>query len=141
LRAALPPFVPVSNPLDITAQGLSEPAIYTRALSALFDDPRVGGIVCGIIQGDPVTSGIKVPAILASIDGDKLAKPLVFAGLDEGAAIPPDFIADLRARGIPWFPSNERAFRALARLGRQVGRIDVDNSPTPTALPGLNAYQ
>jgi len=66
---------------------------------------------------------------------------LVFAGLDEGAAIPPEFVADLRARGIPWFPSNERAFRALARLGRQVGRIDVDNSPTPTALPGLDAYQ
>ena len=32
LRAALPPFVPVSNPLDITAQGLSEPAIYTLSL-------------------------------------------------------------------------------------------------------------
>lgn len=42
-------FVPVSKPLDITAQGLSEPAIYTRALSALFDDPRVGAIICGII--------------------------------------------------------------------------------------------
>jgi len=41
LRAALPSFVPVSNPLDITAQGLSEPAIYTRTLAALFDDPRV----------------------------------------------------------------------------------------------------
>jgi len=141
LRAALPPFVPVSNPLDITAQGLSEPAIYTRALSALFDDPRVGAIICGIIQGDPVTSGIKVPAILASLDGERLTKPLVFAGLDEGAAIPPEFVADLRARGIPWFPSNERAFRALARLGRQVGRSDVDNSPTPTPLPGLDAHR
>jgi len=140
LRAALPSFVPVSNPLDITAQGLSEPAIYTRTLAALFDDPRVGGIVCGIIQGDPVTSGIKVPAILAALDGDGLSKPLVFAGLDEGAAIPPDFVADLRARGIPWFPSNERAFRALARLGRQVGRIEVDHRPTATPLPGLDAY-
>jgi len=141
LRAALPPFVPVSNPLDITAQGLSEPAIYTRALSALFDDPRVGGIVCGIIQGDPVTSGIKVPAILASLNGAKLTKPLVFAGLDEGAAIPSEFVADLRTRGIPWFPSNERAFRALARLGRQVAAGEVDHSPTPTPLAGFDEYQ
>ncbi len=30
LRAALPDFVPVSNPLDITAVGLSEPEIYTH---------------------------------------------------------------------------------------------------------------
>jgi len=140
LRAALPAFVPVSNPLDITAQGLSEPAIYTRALAALFDDPRVGGIVCGIIQGDPVTSGIKVPAILAALDGQAPAKPLIFAGLDEGAGIPPGFIADLRAHGIPWFPSNERAFRALAALVRQRRAIGVDHSPAPTPVAGLQAF-
>ena len=67
LRAALPPFVPVSNPLDITAQGLSQPTIYTNVLTALLDDDRVGGIVAGIIQGDPVTAQIKVPAILAAL--------------------------------------------------------------------------
>ena len=140
LRAALPSFVPVSNPLDITAQGLSEPAIYTRTLAALFDDPRVGGIVCGIIQGDPVTSGIKVPAILAALDGRTSTKPLIFAGLDEGAQIPPDFIADLRARGVPWFPSNERAFRALAALARQTRGTEGGHSPVPTPVAGLQAY-
>jgi acyl-CoA synthetase (NDP forming) len=140
LRAALPSFVPVSNPLDITAQGLSEPAIYTRTLAALFDDPQVGGIVCGIIQGDPVTSGIKVPAILAALDGRTSTKPLIFAGLDEGAQIPPDFIADLRARGVPWFPSNERAFRALAALARQTRGTEGGHSPVPTPVAGLQAY-
>lgn len=137
LRAALPPFVPVSNPLDITAQGLSQPVIYTNCLNALFDDARVGAVVCGIIQGDPVTSTIKVPAILAALEGRKLNKPLVFAGLDEGAEIPPHFIADLRTAGVPWFPTTERAFRALARLSRLFVRDLTDATPAPRNLPGL----
>lgn len=137
LREALPPFVPVSNPLDITAQGLSQPAIYTRCLDALLVDERVGGVVCGIIQGDPVTAGIKLPAILAAADGNAGRKPLVFAGLDEGAEMPEAFIADLRARGVPWFPTSERAFRALARLGQCATRDLTDGSPGPLAIPGL----
>ncbi|MDE2403210.1 MAG: acetate--CoA ligase family protein [Sphingomonadales bacterium] len=137
LRAALPPFVPVSNPLDITAQGLSQPQIYTDCLAALFNDDRVGGVVCGIIQGDPVTSGIKVPAILAALDGRTLDKPMVFAGLDEGAGIPAGYIAALRARDVPWFPSTERAFRALARLGALATRDLADHAPAPLPVPGL----
>lgn len=138
LRAALPPFVPVSNPLDITAQGLSQPEIYTRTLAALFDDDRVGGVVAGIIQGDPVTAQIKVPAILAALAGRTLAKPLVFAGLDEGAEMPAHHIAALREQGVPWFPSTERAFRALTRLGRLARRDLADAAPQPTPLAGLS---
>jgi acyl-CoA synthetase (NDP forming) len=138
LRAALPPFVPVSNPLDITAQGLSQPVVYTNVLTALFDDARVGGVVAGIIQGDPVTSTIKVPAILAALDGRDRAKPLVFSGLDEGADIPAHFIASLRAAGVPWFPSSERAFRALVRLCKRADRDLADLTPAPSPVPGLS---
>lgn len=138
LRAALPPFVPVSNPLDITAQGLSQPEIYTNTLNALFDDERVGGVVAGIIQGDPVTAQIKVPAILAALDGRTLVKPMVFAGLDEGAEIPAHHVAALRERGVPWFPSTERAFRALTRLGRLATRDLTDNAPQPAPVAGLS---
>lgn len=138
LRAALPSFVPVSNPLDITAQGLSQPTIYTNCITALLDDRRVGAVVCGIIQGDPVTATIKVPAILAALEGCELAKPLVFAGLDEGAEIPPQFIKDLRQARVPWFPATERAFRAFARLSRLHVRDLTDATPAPIAMPGLS---
>lgn len=140
LRAALPPFVPVSNPLDITAQGLSQPIIYTQSLGALMDDARVGAVVAGIIQSDPITAKIKVPAIVAALDGREITKPLVFAGLDEGADMPAHYIADLRARGIPWFPTTERAFRALAALTRRAA-LDLTNA-APVALPvaGLGDY-
>ena len=136
LRAALPPFVPVSNPLDITAQGLSQPSIYTEVLRALLDDDRVGAVMAGIIQSDPATADIKVPAILAALDGRTLTKPMIFAGLDEGARMPDHYIAALRERGVPWFPTTERVLAALARLGADRGPVEA-HEPAPLALPGL----
>lgn len=138
LRAALPPFVPVSNPLDITAQGLSQPQIYTQTLSALLDDARVGAVVAGIIQTDPVTCKIKIPAILAALEGREISKPLIYAGLDEGAPVPGEYVAALRSHGVPCFPSTERVFRALARLGKRA-TLDLsrgDTAATPLARLG-----
>ena len=137
LRAALPPFVPVSNPLDITAQGLSEPAIYTRCLEALLDDPRVGTVLAGIIQAEAVTCAIKFPPILAAATAKPLTKPLIFAGLDEGAAVPPERIAALRAAGIPWFPTTERALRAITRLTQFSARDVAVGTEAPLAVPAL----
>lgn len=139
LRAALPPFVPVSNPLDITAQGLSQPSIYTEVLGALLDDDRVGAVVAGIIQSDPITADIKVPAILKALEGRTLDKPLVFAGLDEGALMPEHYIAALRDAGVPWFPTTERVFAALARLGGRVAPSQADPL-APLPLPGLGDH-
>ena len=138
LRAALPPFVPVSNPLDLTAQGLSEPALYTRTLEALLGDDRVGTIMAGIIQSDPVTCAIKYPPILDAVAAAPLTKALVFAGLDEGAAIPPERIASLRSAGVPWFPTTERALRAVARLTHWSARDVRENAEAPLPLAGLD---
>ncbi len=143
LRAALPPFVPVSNPLDITAQGLSEPAIYTRCIKALLGDPRVGTVLAGIIQAEPVTCTIKFPPILAAATAQSqngaLTKPLIFAGLDEGADVPAERIAALRAAGIPWFPTTERALRAITRLTHWSARDRAAGDAAPLAVPGLSA--
>lgn len=139
LRAALPPFVPVSNPLDLTAQGLSEPALYTRTLDALLADERVGTIIAGIIQAEPITCAIKFPPVLAAVEGKALAKPVIFAGLDEGAEVPAERVAALRAAGVPWFPSTERALRAVARLTAWSARDAAANGLDPTPLAGLDA--
>ncbi|MGV1768303.1 acetate--CoA ligase family protein [Agrobacterium rhizogenes] len=137
LRAVLPPFVGVSNPLDLTAQGLVEPDLYERTLTALFDDARFASIVACIIQTDPVTSAIKLPPILKAVREHKPEKPLIFAGLDEGAPIPVDYIAQLRALGIVYFPSTERAFRALKRIDEFAGRDVTASTAPPVAIVGF----
>ncbi|MXO64996.1 acetate--CoA ligase family protein [Altericroceibacterium endophyticum] len=138
LRAALPEFVPVSNPLDITAVGLSEPEIYTKSLTALLEDDRVGSVVASIIQSDPITSEIKFPAIMKVLEDGSFTKPLVFAGVDEGARVPQEYVDGLRKVGIPWFPSTERAYRAISRLSDLSKRDLSDRSAEPIAVPGLD---
>ncbi|MHC3432371.1 acetate--CoA ligase family protein [Delftia lacustris] len=137
LRAALPEFVGVSNPLDLTAQGLVEPDLYFRTLDALFGDARFSTIIVGLIQGDPVTCGIKMPPVLRAVRELRPAKPVIVAGLDEGAAVPAEFIAEMRALGVPYFPSTERALRAVQRLTafsqRSFERTDAQ--PVALALP------
>jgi len=139
LRAALPDFVPVSNPLDLTAQGLVDPDMYTRTLTALFSDDRVGTIVAGIIQTDPGTVAIKLPPIMKAVTEHKPDKPVVFAGLDEGAEIPAEWIDQLRAANIPYFPTTERAFRAITRLTAYSARDFGASSAAPLKVPGLDA--
>ncbi len=139
LRAILPDFVPVSNPTDITALGLSEPEIYTKVLTALLQDERIGSVVASIIQSDPITSGIKFPHIIKVLEDGTFSKPLVFAGVDEGATVPPEYIEGLRKVGIPWFPSTERAYRAIARLADLAKRDLTDRSGEPIAMPELDA--
>jgi acyl-CoA synthetase (NDP forming) len=137
LRAALPEFVPVSNPLDLTAQGLVDPDMYTRTLAALFQDDRVGTVYAGIIQTDPGTVAIKLPPFLKAVDDYKPTKPIIFAGLDEGAEMPHEWIDKLRGHGIPYFPTTERAFRAIKRLTTYRARNFAIANAAPSKVPAL----
>jgi acyl-CoA synthetase (NDP forming) len=116
LLEALPAFIPPANPLDVTAHALVDPGLYRRTFPILLDEARIGSIVLAIILTDEGTSDLKLPPIIEAIRSVKPSKPLIFAGLDEGAQIPHRYVDELRALGIPFFPSPERAFRALAHL-------------------------
>lgn len=115
LRQALPPFIPPSNPLDITAQGLADPDLYRRTLPPILQDPNFGSLVLSIILTDEATTALKFPPILAALHEVRSEKPILFAALDEGAPTPAPYLAELTALGVPFYPSPERAFRALAR--------------------------
>ena len=113
LREALPAFIAPSNPLDLTAQGLVEPDLYRRTMAPLIADPDIGALVLGIILTNEFTSNLKLGPITEAIRELAPTKPVIFAGLDEGAVVEPQCIGDLRRLGVPFFPSPERALRAL----------------------------
>lgn len=129
LRAAMPAFVPVSNPVDLTAQALVDPDLYRRALSALLDDDRFGSIVFAIIQTDKATCDLKFPPIIEAIRSLKPQKPAIFAGMDDGAPVPPEHIAALRSLGVAYFPTPDRVFRAMAQLNRFAARDHAVATP------------
>jgi acetate---CoA ligase (ADP-forming) len=134
LRAALPSFVPAGNPVDLTAQALVDSGLYGRALSALLQDDRFGSVIFGIIQTDPKTCRLKFPAIIAAVSQLKPEKPVLFAGLDDGAEVPATFIAQLRALNVPYFPSADRAYRAMAHWGRAAHRDTTVGAAQPIRL-------
>ena len=137
LRAALPEFVPVSNPVDMTAQGLIDPTIYGRLVEAGVEDNRFDNVILGIIQTDAVTCGIKLPAIIEAIKTLKPQKPVIFAGLDDGVLIPPQYIAELRSLNVPYFPSTERAFRAVAKLAAHARQTSLPITHPPFLLKNI----
>ncbi len=148
LRAALPPFVPVSNPVDLTAQGLVDPDLYRRALSALLGDDRFGSVVACIIQADATQQ--KFTSITEAVRKLQPAKPVLFAGLDEGAPVPPECVEQLRALGVPYFPAPERALRAVARWNAWSARVFCTSQPallkvglplSPGVVPEYRAKQ
>lgn len=139
LRAAMPPFVPVSNPLDLTAQGLVDPDIFRRTLLALAADERLGAIVFDIIQTDPATCERKFPAIIAALRELKPGPVVVCAGLDEGASVPAHYIETLRALGVPYLPSPDRAVRAIARLAAAASVTPIEPiAPVAHTSPHLS---
>lgn len=133
LAAAVPAFIPVSNPMDLTAQALVDPDLYRRTLAPLLADDAYGAVVLGIIQTDRTTATLKLPPIIDAIAALKPTKPVLFAGLDEGADIPADYVAALREAGVPYFPAPYRAFRALAAL-RTETPVRAEAVPIPVTL-------
>jgi acetate---CoA ligase (ADP-forming) len=136
LRAAVPDFIPVSNPMDLTAQSLVDPDLYRRAMAPLLADDAFGSIVLGIIQTDEATCRLKFEPILEAMRALAPAKPVIFAGLDEGAPVPAAYVDGLRALGVPYFPSPERAFRAIACLARATPGPRAEAAPIAVTLPG-----
>lgn len=133
LRRELPHFIPLGNPLDLTAQALVDPDLYRRALAALLGDERFGSILFTLIQTDATTSALKFPPLSEAIAGLAPSKPVIVAGMDEGAAVPAAYIDGLRALGVPYLPSPERALRAISRLvahaQRDLSRVTHPDSP------------
>jgi acetate---CoA ligase (ADP-forming) len=122
MRAALPEFIPPSNPLDLTAQGLVDPGLYRRTLAPILEDENFGSVVLCIILTDSTTTALKLPPILDSIRALKPGKPLIFAALDEGSQTVQATLDELRQLGIACFPSPERALRALSHVTKLAGR-------------------
>lgn len=137
MRAAIPDFIPVSNPMDLTAQALVDPDLYRRTLIPLLADDNYAALVFGIIQTDEATSARKFPAIIDAVKALEPQKPVIFAGLDDGAPVPREYIEELRAIGVTYFPSPDRAFRALRHLGRFAERDfeRADAAPVTLHLP------
>jgi acyl-CoA synthetase (NDP forming) len=122
LRALLPPFAAVGNPVDLTPQ--VDPAAIARAVRIVLDEPTIDGVVA-------VDVGLDIPQFAeAVVDGAReTAKPAVAFTADA-----PAIVARFRAGGVPVLASPERAVRAWHALWR----ARPPAPPAPLATPALS---
>jgi acyl-CoA synthetase (NDP forming) len=106
LRALLPSFAAVGNPVDLTPQ--VSPERIEGAVRVVFDQPEIAGVVA-------VDVGLDIPELAEAIVSASAAtdKPAVAFVADA-----PGIAARLRAGGVAVLPSPERAVRAWRALWR-----------------------
>jgi acetate---CoA ligase (ADP-forming) len=113
LRAVVPEYGAVANPVDVTATVMRDRTLVARCLAALADDPGVDQIVACFC----VLTGDDVGAIVGALadTGRRSGKPVIVART--GAyALAPAAGAALRLAGVPAYPTPRRAVRAAAAL-------------------------
>jgi acetate---CoA ligase (ADP-forming) len=113
IKKILPAFAAVENPIDVTAMSMRDAGILGRTAAELLADPAMGSLLIAIIAGAPSFAMDKANAIMAGIAD--MEKPIAVAVLGDETPLPEDFASVLRAKGLAFFRSADRALRAMAR--------------------------
>lgn len=131
LKAMLPAYAAIDNPLDITTVGLAQPQVFGNTAQAVLDDPGVGGIVLAFIPGAPEFQMVRCRSLLPAIEHSP--KPVAFSMFGDETKLVEEFPRTLRERGVPLFRSPDRALRAMAHVNAY-GRARQRAATAPAAL-------
>lgn len=114
LQETLPSFATISNPLDITAAGMQKPSLFGDSAAALLDDPAIGFLLVAAMGGGKPQQLAKwhamKPVLMAA------QKPVAVTYMGDDYPLDATFMEEMRASGLPFFRSPDRALRAIARL-------------------------
>lgn len=114
LRAVLPEFVAINNPVDITALGYEQPELHREVLEVLADDP---GVRCLVPILTTVEDYSALCGLLAEV-GTARRLPLIV--LWTGGSYDETSVPILRGAGIPVFKTANALVRTLACMRRAV---------------------
>ena len=114
MQALVPPYVHVDNPFDIGTVGFANPAIYGTSAAVLLKQPDVGMALLSYAGGSPKMQLAKSDAIIPVYE--VATKPVILNIIGDDYPLDERFMADVRASGIPFFRSPERALRAMAAV-------------------------
>jgi acetate---CoA ligase (ADP-forming) len=138
LKAMLPPYAAIDNPLDITTIGIAQHDIFGRTAQPLLDDDAVGALVAAFIPGSAQLQMVRARSLLPVIQ--QSAKPVAFSLFGDETPLAPEFTAAVREAQVPLYRSPDRALRAMARVqafGRLLARRHRAGERSAAApLPG-----
>lgn len=120
----LPDLINPNNPVDLSADaGFFR---YESATSALLEDPNIDGIIVASVHGGYARPEEFIGAILKMIRERKLheeyKKPIIATWV--GGREYEDLVLDLKASGVPIYPSTWRTARSMMALYIEGKRIE-----------------
>jgi len=114
LKAVLPDFCILRNPLDLTGNALTEPNMYGEALEVALESDEADMIL--VVFGDPIPDTVELLREVVE-KAKKKGVPLAVNYLG-GADVQKEEVDALQRNGIPVFQTPERAITALGYLNR-----------------------
>ena len=135
LKATLPSFATVDNPLDVTAAAMTKPSLFGDCARVILADPAVGYLLVAAMGGGQPQQMSKWKALEPELTTAK--KPVALCYLGDDYPLNAEFMAEMRASGVPFFRSPERAIRAFARIERW-GREGAPPPRSARAAPRLS---
>jgi acyl-CoA synthetase (NDP forming) len=111
--------VPISNPVDLLAQGWANPVIFGGAFDRIMDDTQYDAVMIVFspnYQND-IGGGMPIDSI---VEKTSVSDKMVVAILNSPVCTPPVGKERLEVGGVPVFSSPERAARALSNVLRQL---------------------
>ncbi len=129
LRKVVPAFGSISNPVDITAQGLVNPALMRDSLKILLSDAKVDAAIVWLSFTDKYAEVTVQTFVEAKAQTDK---PFIVCWM----GMPDVAVPLMRAAGIPYLRGAEAAVDALAALMRyaEARRNWLSDEPARKAL-------
>jgi acetate---CoA ligase (ADP-forming) len=109
LAAGLPAFGAIGNPVDVTAQLLSDAALLPRSLGTLLASPEVDVVVVALAMVNRLYPVTAIADDLVHVTRGA-GKPVIVAWV----ASAPEGLAAIDAAGLPVFPDATRCLKALA---------------------------
>lgn len=139
MKALVPPYVHVDNPFDIGTVGFADPTIYGTSAAVMLKDPGIAMAMLSYAGGSPKMQIAKSDAIIPVYQA--ASKPVILNIIGDDYPLDDRFMADVRASGIPFFRSPERAMRAMAAVARHAEALAAAGAtpappPADVAVPG-----
>ena len=128
LRAILPSFVDIRNPLDLSYVGLNSVEITERTLEALATNPSTD-ILCAYLPIPNIDVAAAVVRVAANVQ-----KPLVVSLANAAQPVSNEFLETLRLGKIPLLFGTRPTFEAIASV-RRPNRRAAPSTPKTSSAP------
>lgn len=148
LGEMLPGYATIDNPLDVTTVHVGDPSAPGRVAKCLLDDERIGSLLVSQVAGSRLSQIDRAKYLVPALAETR--KPVALVIMGDQFPLPDELTEAVRVSKVPFFRSQDRALRAMARVtayGRALATVRAAaavREVAALALPGagmLAEYQ